>query len=628
MIPFTGGIDEEQDAHVVAPPLVSQSTNFASKKKGALSIRDSYANVVTGAPSSNPVMARHRDNLLVVDDETYGVFDTSREEYHEIGQVPGGSRAFSLGVSSTLPGSHHTQVARMVNDDQVAVGYNVTEVDGTLTFHLEVRDRDTGDILFRDDARGSVQLFDACYVDGVGAVFLGWGVGSTQMTTYWVTESSGTFTVTARSYAALTGYASPVRQAAFCPGDSSDVWVILNMMYSLADLTEWGDTMCYRQESDGTVTYHAVVSDGTAGNVDRDGSEMVAIGFDEYDGSPIFATCSIQSGDVYVFTHTGATYTAGTQIANTVETYGVRMTQAAPNATPYIWEPTGASPNNTTAMDTGGFSDSFWDSYDSYGHRFMHGWVEMRSSGNVVVAWHGVATFGQGVAAKIDGATVVNYMNRPKLLGTEVHRLTRSGDTFSAVDSLLIPCSHLLSRPVKKSSTLWDIPVAAASKWLYTVNDPDSPNDAGITTGFVTFRMQLGEHFVADAGLQYLCGAIVAVDFSEMKAATRTLFGQDEVMPHTSPFWLSDMSNYLYGTQAWVTLDDDSDWRIFDVHLSGIAPLDDDNFVVGATRWAQRDIDAMYGETHGAAFPPYDDGQGDIFDWDSFGRSIARAPDG
>lgn len=635
-IPFIGGLDENQDKHVVEPPLVRVAENLVCLKKGSLQVRDTFANVETGVPSTDAVMHRFKEDLVVMSRSEYGVFDVSDETYRKQGETVIGSKTTSSGANNTLLGSHHTMVGTCVDRSKLAVGFVTTDAQKRSTTHIRVYSVD-GDALLYETSFPDRYLLDVTATSG-GTAFvvrhaenLITDPDNREVEILHLVETAGVFSVTTTLVTA-TGVGTPrgVRQAQIISGGNQVVWLIVSFLPFSKASTQWGATYVVRVDlATGMSSLGEVVSDGSAGQVARDGSAMVAIGWDAQAQQPLFMTCTMQTGDVYVFTHNAFVCTVGNKIHETEHDYGVPYWAATPAAAKYIWHPvdtTGVGGSGPGALNLDLHitypGDSF-ASFDSYGHNFMYGWCEKETSSNqYVFAWHGVNQWGSRRRANVNDSSFEVHTDRPKLLGCVFVKASRSGTTFTTSDKSRAHCCHLLSRPNQVSSTRWDVPVAAASKWYYTIQDPGE--EATLTSGFLTFRMQLGDNLVSDNGLQYLHGAILDLKMSGLELSTRSLFGQDQVMPHTSPFPMLDRSHFLSEksdlTVGQITeVDNPEEWSLFDVHLSGLA-LVHTGYCVGSTRWASRDIGALYDGPRGANLVKSNDGEGNAFNWNNAGR--------
>ena len=637
-IPFTGGLDEGKDSHVVEPPLVKRSENFVSNKQGSLQVRDSYASVETGVPASRSAMYRFKEDVVVLSDQGYGVFDTSSETYRAQGETLSGSKAVSSGLNNTLLGGHHSMVASLPGTREIAVGFITTNPQKENTTHVRVYSVEGETLVYEQDLADRYLLDMVGTSTGAALLLRKDGILSDPdnrtFELVFLTESGSTYSLTTYSIT-VSGIGTPrgIRQGQLVNRPSTDtVWAIVNFLPGSRTDTQYGAT--YVTDLDMSTGVSAlggeIVSDGTVAQVARDGSAMVACGWDSFAVQPLFMTCTQQTGDVYAFTHNGTVATVGNKIYETKHDFGVPYWASSPSADKLVWKPVddtgiGGSGPGTVNLTTGiTYPGDAFASFDSYGHNFMYGWVQFSSTDQrYVFGWHGISTWASARRAHVVDASFEVHRDRPKLLGCVFVKASRSGTTFTVLGSTRAHSCHLLSRPVATSSQRWDIPVAAASKWFYAVQDVEEPES--YTTGFLTFRIQNEPYLVQDQGLQYLCGAILDLDSStnDMDVSTRCLFGQDQVMPNTSPFAVLDRTPLLTqdgDVEGVITpMSDDDEWRLFDVHMGGVAATLG-GYTVGCTRWAARDIDALYDGTRGADLTQTNLGQSNALNWNTAGR--------
>lgn len=632
-VPFTGGLDEGKDSHVIEPPLVKRSENLVSNKEGSLQVRDTFGDVEVGVPSDRSAMYRFKEDVVVLSKTEYGTFDTSSEVYHKQGETISGSKTLSSGLNDTLLGGHHSMVASLPGSKQIAVGFVTTDPQKKNTTHIRVYSVEGESVLYESELV-DCYLLDVCGTS-TGAAFLvrNESIATNTFQIVFLAPSGSTYATTTHTIT-VSGIATTlgVRQGQLVNRPSTNtVWAIVNFLPAGRSATQYGATYVIDLDAVTGVSSLGgeVVSDGSTGQVTRDGSAMVACGWDSAAVQPLFMTCTQQTGDVYAFTHNGTVATVGNLIYQTEHDYGVPYWASSPAADKRIWHPVddsflgGSGPGDLNLSVNIVYPGDAFASFDSYGHNFMYGWVQYSATDQrYIYGWHGVNTWGSRRRAHIDGSSFEIHTDRPKLLGCIFVKASRSGTSFSVLGSTRAHSCHLLSRPIETGVQQYDVPVAAASKWYYSVEDPTTDNS--YTTGFLTFRIQNEPYLVLDQGLQYLCGAILDLDTStnDMDVATRCLFGQDQVMPHTSPFPMNGRTELLTRLQEVTSatfMDNEDDWRLFDVHMGGWAATPN-GYTVGATRWISRDIDALWDGTRGANLIYSNLGQSNALNWNTAGR--------
>lgn len=554
VIPFTGGLDEGADPHVITQPLLKKAENLQTHKDGSLELRDG-TNAVASGPSGNPRMYRYKDGAFIVSETDYATFDTSRDVVSGGGAISKGYGSKLEGANDALVGGYNTRTTRIQLDGRncTVVAHNRLDQLGRTQINIRVYDGDANVSIFEyndDDA----YLLSCDYVESSNAaVFMTRWESSTPVTSFgaealgfFVLRHDGTGftvdtvfvdepTITAQT---SSGVPKAIRQG-HCSNTSPDrLNYIINLLPTnsrpqipgLAPTGDaaWGETLVGRLvvpsvPSIPIFDYITEVSDGATAAYD--GSAMVTIGGNDLNGI-VAATCSMIDGGVRAWSWNNGTQTAGPALLfyDGIKGYGplwIAPSPGAKGADRKAWFPgldvsvdylesvflvDQQYPLPNLESNYGALYSYCPNSTLSYGHNFMYGYVQLDAFNRPLISFHGMLYVGSKRTAAWRsssgvGDTYVGMQVKESIrtLGT-VFAVLQS-DLSSAVDTVEAHNCHLLSYGVQDANTDndWDFNLAISSKWFMNIQPVDPGNGAAdrmVTdnlAGFMTLREQLPE---------------------------------------------------------------------------------------------------------------------------------------
>jgi hypothetical protein len=332
----------------------------------------------------------------------------------------------------------------------------------------------------------------------------------------------------------------------------------------------------------------------------------------------------------------------------------------------------------------------------SYGHNFMYGYVQKDALGRTLLSFHGMLNVTQKRLCRMTWRSGGNTQSsNPNLvakdnmqtLGTVFSVITSNNlavvDTIEAHNCQLLAPGHL----DPNTDNDWEFHGVVASKWYFNINGGLATTTSGdglvyparfgdgptTMAGYRTLREQWlvrSSTLLYNVGnaipnirervlngvtpiQQYHSGVSLKLRIpstDDLDIETTSLYGQDDILPHTSPVHRWNMfehyaffqdgdafAPYEDPTGRWLLHDDIGAgdlpagsepeprpilWRIFDIHTCG-GYWDEDRgqFIVGGTRWKQIDIDNLWDGPRSLKRPNTLSGDGQpYFDWEDAGR--------
>ncbi|NDC88304.1 MAG: hypothetical protein EB075_05790 [Bacteroidetes bacterium] len=540
VIPFTGGLDEGADEHIITQPLLKKAENLQTHKDGSLELRDGTDTVANG-PSGNPRMYRYKDGAFIISETEYATFDTEKDVVNNGGAISKGYGSKLEGVNDALVGGYNTRTSRIRLDGRncTVVAHNRLDQNGLTQINIRVYDGDANVSIFQYDA-ANAYLLSCDYVEGSNAtVFMTRWESPTPVTSFgsqalgfFVLRHDGTDftidtvfvdepTITAQTTSAVP---KAIRQGHCAATSSTGLNYIINLLPTDSKPgtgdAAWGETLVGRIIVPPVLApfndYILELSDGATAAYD--GSAMVTIGGDDTNGV-VGATCSMIDGGVRAWTWDNGTNTAGASLLvyDGIKGYGPLWVAPNPGANgvdrkawfpgldfsvDYLESVFAVDEDAATGPDSN--IGALWgyapNSTLSYGHNFMYGYVQRDTLNRPIISFHGMLYVGSIRPSLWDPFLVpFRVKDSIRTIGTVFAVL--QPNVTSVVDTVEAHNCHLLSPGVRDLNTVndWDFNVVIASKWFNNIKSLEYAGYNRLTTnnlaGFMTLREQLPESY-------------------------------------------------------------------------------------------------------------------------------------